>query len=27
VEQVLDNIRRHEAGEPLIGLVDRLRGY
>ena len=27
VEQVLDNIRRHEAGEPLIGLVDRSRGY
>jgi len=27
VEQVLANIRRHEAGEPLIGLVDRSRGY
>ena len=27
VEQVLDNIRRHEAGAPLIGLVDRTRGY
>jgi glyoxylate/hydroxypyruvate reductase A len=27
VELVLDNIRRHEAGEPLIGLVDRTRGY
>ena len=24
---VLDNIRRHEAGAPLIGLVDRTRGY
>jgi len=27
VDQVLANIRRHEAGEPLIGLVDRSRGY
>ncbi len=27
VELVLDNIRRHEAGAPLIGLVDRVRGY
>ncbi len=27
VGQVLDNIRRHEAGEPLIGIVDRSRGY
>jgi glyoxylate/hydroxypyruvate reductase A len=27
VQQVLDNIRRHDAGEPLIGLVDRSRGY
>jgi len=27
VEQVLANIRRHAAGEPLIGLVDRSRGY
>ncbi|WP_413204936.1 2-hydroxyacid dehydrogenase [Rhodospirillum sp. A1_3_36] len=24
---VIDNIRRHEAGEPLIGLIDRDRGY
>ncbi|RZL95376.1 MAG: glyoxylate/hydroxypyruvate reductase A [Variovorax sp.] len=27
VEQVLANIRRHEAGAPLIGLVDRSLGY
>lgn len=27
VHVVIDNIRRHEAGEPLIGLVDRQRGY
>jgi glyoxylate/hydroxypyruvate reductase len=27
VEAVLDNIRRHRAGEPLPGLVDRGRGY
>jgi len=27
VEQVLDNIRRHQAGAPLVGLVDRSRGY
>jgi glyoxylate/hydroxypyruvate reductase A len=27
VEAVLDNIRRHQAGQPLIGLVDRNRGY
>jgi len=27
VAQVLDNIRRHQAGAPLIGLVDRSRGY
>lgn len=27
VDVVLDNIRRHAAGEPLIGLVDRTRGY
>jgi glyoxylate/hydroxypyruvate reductase A len=27
VELVLDNIRRHQAGAPLIGLVDRARGY
>lgn len=24
---VIDNIRRHERGEPLVGLVDRHRGY
>ena len=27
VELVLDNIRRHQAGLPLVGLVDRTRGY
>ena len=27
VEVVLENLRRHEAGEPLLGLVDRKRGY
>jgi len=27
VEQVLDNIRRHRTGAPLVGLVDRTRGY
>lgn len=27
VEVVLENLRRHHAGEPLIGLVDRKRGY
>jgi glyoxylate/hydroxypyruvate reductase A len=27
VEVVLENLRRHRAGEPLIGLVDRVRGY
>jgi glyoxylate/hydroxypyruvate reductase A len=27
VDMVLENIRRHEAAEPLIGLVDRTRGY
>jgi len=27
VEAVLDNIRRHEAGLPLEGAVDRSRGY
>jgi glyoxylate/hydroxypyruvate reductase A len=27
VDQVLDNIRRHQAGMPLVGLVDRPRGY
>ena len=24
---VLENLRRHRAGEPLIGLIDRDRGY
>jgi len=24
---VIDNLRRHEAGEPMLGLVDRTRGY
>lgn len=27
VDAVLDNIRRHQRGEPLAGLVDRKRGY
>ena len=27
VEVVLDNLRRHREGEPLIGQVDRARGY
>jgi glyoxylate/hydroxypyruvate reductase A len=27
VDVVLDNLRRHRAGEPLLGLVDRRRGY
>ncbi|MNV10200.1 Glyoxylate/hydroxypyruvate reductase A [compost metagenome] len=27
VDLVLENIRRHEAGAPLVGLVDRDRGY
>ncbi len=27
VEAVLDNIRRHQQGLPMIGLVDRARGY
>ena len=27
VSAVLDNIRRHRQGEPLVGLVDRSRGY
>jgi glyoxylate/hydroxypyruvate reductase A len=27
VDVVLDNLRRHRAGEPLLGLVDRKRGY
>jgi glyoxylate/hydroxypyruvate reductase len=24
---VIDNIRRHRAGQPMVGLVDRVRGY
>lgn len=24
---VIDNVRRHQAGQPMIGLVDRVRGY
>jgi glyoxylate/hydroxypyruvate reductase A len=24
---VLENLRRYDAGEPMIGLVDRARGY
>ena len=27
VDSVIDTIRRHRAGEPLLGLVDRQRGY
>ncbi|HEV7260778.1 MAG TPA: glyoxylate/hydroxypyruvate reductase A [Bosea sp. (in: a-proteobacteria)] len=27
IDVVLENLRRHQAGEPLIGLVDRKRGY
>lgn len=27
VEVVLDNLRRYRSGEPLVGLVDRARGY
>ena len=27
VQVILDNIRRHEAGQAMIGLVDRTRGY
>jgi glyoxylate/hydroxypyruvate reductase A len=27
VDLVIDNIRRHQAGAPLVGLVDRTRGY
>jgi glyoxylate/hydroxypyruvate reductase A len=26
-EAVLDNLRRFEAGEPMIGRVDRAKGY
>jgi glyoxylate/hydroxypyruvate reductase A len=27
VDAVLANIRRHRNGEPLVGLIDRGRGY
>ena len=27
VDAILDNIRRHQAGVPMIGLVERTRGY
>jgi glyoxylate/hydroxypyruvate reductase len=27
VDVVLDNLRRHRAGEPLVGVIDRTRGY
>jgi glyoxylate/hydroxypyruvate reductase A len=27
VDVVLDNIRRHSAGQPMIGQIDRSRGY
>ena len=27
VEAVIDNIRRHREGLPMVGLVDRARGY
>lgn len=27
VDAMLDNLRRHRAGEPMIGLIDRSRGY
>jgi glyoxylate/hydroxypyruvate reductase A len=27
VEAVIDNLRRHQAGEPMVGLVDRALGY
>jgi glyoxylate/hydroxypyruvate reductase A len=27
VDVVLENLRRHRAGEPLLGLIDRSRGY
>jgi glyoxylate/hydroxypyruvate reductase A len=27
VDAVLENLRRHHAGEPLLGLIDRRRGY
>jgi glyoxylate/hydroxypyruvate reductase A len=27
VDLVLENIRRHEAGAPLVGMVDREKGY
>jgi glyoxylate/hydroxypyruvate reductase A len=27
VESVLENLRRHRAGLPMIGAIDRSRGY
>lgn len=27
VDTVIENLRRHHAGEPLVGLIDRRRGY
>ena len=24
---VIDNLRRHRDGQPMVGLVDRVRGY
>lgn len=27
IDAILDNVRRHQAGEPMIGEVDRRRGY
>lgn len=27
IDVLLDNLRRHRAGEPLLGQVDRQRGY
>jgi glyoxylate/hydroxypyruvate reductase A len=27
VDAVLENLRRHRAGLPLLGLIDRQRGY
>jgi glyoxylate/hydroxypyruvate reductase A len=26
-DAVLENLRRHQAGEPMIGEIDRARGY
>lgn len=27
LDAIIENLRRHRAGEPLIGLIDRQRGY